>query len=1084
MNISNSTGYSHNLTTITGITLNANSNVSVEFVNVNTTNWTADNFTLSATAVGNFTRANNRTENLVFNDVSVYTKAIDYVCNSITEEFYVTIFNPFTDNVGYGVYLDVPAGWSYSGAQSVNLDNIGNKTLAFNITSSSSAAENVTITAAINYTYPDVLKQRNSSQAIQESNSLPILEITRETPLTTAGNRVFESQLTIHNIGCGTASSAVVQEQLSTGWTPANPNIKTNQYGTDISLTSSSTDLENNVITWNLGSIPQNRYSVLTYQIKSPTTTATLGDLHFNSSWDGRTENESSLFTIQTLNYTSEAHLEFDLTANQQAAAPSPEVRSAQPNVTYNYTLTVINIGDLNATGWNITLTVPQQCNVPSVFQNGTYDDNAKLINWPLSTLEAKPSAQASTTLNATFNCTDTRSYALLAKGIKDNTTTTSFTNSTGNIGCGFTSGTSCAGVTNFNFSKPGNARYETLSNVNFTIFYNWTGFKTTIGQGFVNISDDDGNEKIIWQNYSLLDSGTSGTITANYTMNGSEGNAFVDSLRSIGVNAEVDSTSAPKGNVTVQKITYTWNHGKNFSEPQNLYINVKTYTYSPLLSNATLYINNTAKNSSNSSSDKTGGWGEQFNFSVDVGDRFNRNVTVFAWHKLGAGSYELIDSFVCESCSLYKQINFTYDYVGDNISSADGWTFKFNATNADGSSELSGFTYTVEKDDINTDYIAPNNEVNINRSGNATLSVRSFDRDLGVYPNGSSEAVGKIYISVITIDNFESSPSTISANNGFFNRTVTNAQWCADTTSYYLGKHAWYGGTENSDFVKDNLTLNYLGSRNFTLVGSLANTMNTPNGATNYTRGNAISFTGSVVDDCSASQTASSTIVYNISQGSTWFTCTADATGACSIPTNSSVPLGFYNVTMTSNKSGYNNGYQTNQSLFFLGTVSQLDQPRKEPTTVVVPWGNSPLRFVVNVTDVDNNTVNASLWIKNTTANIYILENSTTCTNCNNYIFNTSKNFTFAAIAANTWTFKFNSTDSGSIGTNETIETTFNITTDTITFFSFGNNNTIVNRSSSGLNNVRNLSTFVFDIILNANTLNPTTPNLSGSFT
>src|SRR3989304_4325820 len=169
----------------------------------------------------------------------------------------------------------MPAGWSYTGTQTRNISSIGNSTFSFNITSSSSAAENVTINATVNYTYY-ANKERLSQQTVQESNSIPILHITRETPTFASGNRVFESQLTVHNKGCASVGSAVVKETLSTGWTPANPDIKENEYGTDVSLTGFSTDLEENVITWNLGEIGIDKYAVLNYQIKSPTSIATI----------------------------------------------------------------------------------------------------------------------------------------------------------------------------------------------------------------------------------------------------------------------------------------------------------------------------------------------------------------------------------------------------------------------------------------------------------------------------------------------------------------------------------------------------------------------------------------------------------------------------------------------------------------------------------------------------------------------------------------------------------------------------------------------------------------------------------------
>jgi len=150
--------------------------------------------------------------------------------------------------------------------------------------------------------------------------------------------------------------------------------------------------------------------------------------------------------------------------------------------------------------------------------------------------------------------------------------------------------------------------------------------------------------------------------------------------------------------------------------------------------------------------------------------------------------------------------MNFTYDYNGSDISGVGGWTFYFNATNDDGVSTQSGFTYTVEEDDINTNYIYPGNEISINRNETTIFSVRSYDRDNQTYPDTSDEAIGKIYLSTVGFDTLFDTPNSISADDGFFNRTVTNSEWCDD--AFFLGKHGWYGGTDSGeDDVKNNLT-------------------------------------------------------------------------------------------------------------------------------------------------------------------------------------------------------------------------------------------------------------------------------------
>ena len=90
------------------------------------------------------------------------------------------------------------------------------------------------------------------------------------------------------------------------------------------------------------------------------------------------------------------------------------------------------------------------------------------------------------------------------------------------------------------------------------------------------------------------------------------------------------------------------------------------------------------------------------------------------------------------------------------------------------------------------------------------------------------------------------------------------------------------------------------------------------------------------------------------------------------------------------------------------------------------------------------------------------------------------SRSFSSSDISLNPWTFKFNSTDISNVGSNETSETAFNVIRDTLTYINFSNNGSIVNRSDSSLNFVRNLSVIIFDSILSQNTLSASTPNLS----
>jgi len=312
INITDSTGTVLN-TTKQETTLLANTTTTDQIINIDTTTWTADDYIITTSLTGNFTgEPPVRSEPFTFKAINITSSSVTYICNSTTENYDVTIKHPYTGQIEYNVSLRLPSDWSYSGYQLLNASEPGNYTANFTIISdNTNPIRNTSVNASINYTYNNLTRDIQNNLTIQQHNARPILETIRETAQVINSDSVFESALTVHNRGCGTTNvNTIVKEQLSTGWTPANPSIKTNANGTDITLVSSATDLEKNTVTWTLGSIPQDRYAVLTYQIKTPTTISTTGELLYNTTWDDdRLEKEKQTFIIQTQNFTTESHM-------------------------------------------------------------------------------------------------------------------------------------------------------------------------------------------------------------------------------------------------------------------------------------------------------------------------------------------------------------------------------------------------------------------------------------------------------------------------------------------------------------------------------------------------------------------------------------------------------------------------------------------------------------------------------------------------------------------------------------------------------------------------------------------------------
>ncbi|MCK5062469.1 MAG: hypothetical protein KAR23_00940, partial [Candidatus Aenigmarchaeota archaeon] len=367
----------------------------------------------------------------------------------------------------------------------------GNYTATFNITSSNIDYDTVVFNITADYTYPASAKNRTLNHTFVSRINSSYITVVRETPSLVASDTVFDSQITVYNTGCGpTNGPTKITEVVSTGWQPANPSIMTNEYGPDVELISAKTDLINNKLIWELGTIEVGKYAVLTYQIKSPVSYPAVGSLKYNVTYgtvDSRETLEETAYPVQTFNYTEESHLEFDIETIQQPAYPWVEPRSAQVNITYNYSLKVANIGD-NATGsdWDVTLYIPDECNITQVYDSGIWDEPSRLINWSLPDL----APYTATYLNFTANCTDAGSYNFIATGWRDTVNYTQYSNDTEY--CSYISETEPHEV---DFAIPSDSRYEYLTDeFNFYIFGNWTGQNMTFTQMKMRMYDDYGN--------------------------------------------------------------------------------------------------------------------------------------------------------------------------------------------------------------------------------------------------------------------------------------------------------------------------------------------------------------------------------------------------------------------------------------------------------------------------------------------------------------------------------------------------------------------------------------------------------------
>jgi len=505
INITNSTDETKNFTTHTNINITANATYYENFLNVNTTTWNPDDYTIRVKVEGNFSATRGpalttRNEPFIFKYVNVTSSSVKYICNRTTETYTVNIVHPFTDTIEYNVSLILSQGWNYSGHQIITATSIGIYSTDFNITASTSDTANVTINASVNFTYPsNISKEIQAVVSLEEGQAFPILEVIRETPKSVANRTEFVSRIIVHNKGCADATSITVKEVISTGWTAFAPSIDGTSAGvadiTDGEIRFSSSDI---------GTIKAPDYKVLAYSVLSPSAQLDTGTFNFNVTWGERKNIEAVSHEVETTRFIKEEHLEFNIIADESFNTRSAE---SLENQTYNFTIT--NRGDIDIKNgtWNVTLTIPETCTVSNF--TGTFLEVEKKLAWDLTAL----TIANTTTLNFKMNCTGNSRYILTAEGKKNNISFVSNSNTT-SISC---SAATCSNSQTFAFTKPSDPRYEKLSQINFSIKYNWTGVNVTIGQGSVTLTNDSGASNLVWQEYSFTN--VSNTIWANYSI-------------------------------------------------------------------------------------------------------------------------------------------------------------------------------------------------------------------------------------------------------------------------------------------------------------------------------------------------------------------------------------------------------------------------------------------------------------------------------------------------------------------------------------------------------------------------------------
>ena len=201
-------------------------------------------------------------------------------------------------------------------------------------------------------------------------------------------------------------------------------------------------------------------------------------------------------------------------------------------------------------------------------------------------------------------------------------------------------------------------------------------------------------------------------------------------------------------------------------------------------------------------------GWGINKTFFVNVTDPED-NATVRLWIKQTAGTWAQVGSSqLCDNCT-NQTLNWTYEFTFTDVSTTDGWEFKFNATDGEGNSySTTGSDYiddqyfTVEKNDVNIIYIS-GNETITNKTSSAHFIVLLNDTDRGVIV--TSPAASTAFNVTINYDNY-----TLDGTNNT-NATGYAHYYFTASCTYDKGKQKWRAYIPSSDsYFRSNPTSAY----------------------------------------------------------------------------------------------------------------------------------------------------------------------------------------------------------------------------------------------------------------------------------
>lgn len=333
-------------------------------------------------------------------------------------------------------------------------------------------------------------------------------------------------------------------------------------------------------------------------------------------------------------------------------------------------------------------------------------------------------------------------------------------------------------------------------------------------------------------------------------------------------------------------------------------------------------------------------GWGEYFNYTVDVSDRENDEVNVTLWVNKSTGWEKQETKTITPPGELYWYISiFSCSDIG-----ARQYKFEYKDWAHDWENTSTQTGPTLENDDISLEYLT-GNDTSVNREGNynVTLGIRFKDLDKNQWVSGETVNFWVFYSS--TWNQVGSNTSDTDGNTTFdFDPNC----------SVEVGNHNWKANYSNTCYKS-----NESDTFSFDVIGQLKNYLEKPLQDSVYWQGDQIPLEANVTDECTNFIIGA---VVNFTLNETVDVCSADDKGDgtynCTWD-SSGKPLGNYSVRVNSSKSNYNFNSTLWEDRFSLETA---------PPSITINLSKYQIEQLdslqINATVIDNSGTGIQ-WVK-----------------------------------------------------------------------------------------------------------------------